>query len=54
MASKRAIILHESDTVANVVEPVEAGDMVEARIGQRIVPVRATESVPFEIGRAHV
>ncbi len=47
MASKRAIILNESDTVANVVEPVEAGDTVEARIGQRVVPVQATESIPF-------
>ena len=29
MPSKRAIILHESDTVANLVESVEAGDTVE-------------------------
>ena len=47
MATKRAVILHPSDTVANVVEAVEPGDIVEARVGTQVTSLAAVESVPF-------
>jgi altronate dehydratase small subunit len=47
MATKRAVILHATDTVASVVEQVEPGDTVEARIGSQVTPIQAAEAIPF-------
>jgi altronate dehydratase small subunit len=47
MATKRAVILHTVDTVANVVEPVESGDTVDARIGSNVTSIQAVEGIPF-------
>jgi altronate dehydratase small subunit len=47
MATKRAVILHVTDTVANVVETVEPGDTVDARIGSTVTSIQAVEGIPF-------
>jgi altronate dehydratase small subunit len=45
--SKRALVLNSSDNVANVLEDVAAGDLVEAREGQSVTSLTAIDDVPF-------
>jgi altronate dehydratase small subunit len=47
MGQKRAIILNPLDNVANVLEEVLPGDVVETNVGGEVIPVQATERIPF-------
>ena len=47
MAAKRALIMDPKDNVATVVEEVEPGEEVAARVGQETHTVRAREKIPF-------
>jgi altronate dehydratase small subunit len=47
MAPKRALILNPKDTVASVLEEVQAGEEVEARAASQVVSVIALEDIPF-------
>jgi altronate dehydratase small subunit len=44
---RRALILDSDDTVATALEHVEAGDEVEARLGNRTQTLKAAEKIPF-------
>jgi altronate dehydratase small subunit len=47
MAQKRALKMKSNDNTATVLEEVQPGDEVGARLGGEITAVVATEKVPF-------
>lgn len=47
MAARRALVLDPRDSVANVLEPVAAGETITARVGDATVRVVAREAIPF-------
>ena len=47
MTSKDALIMKLVDNVATVIQDIEVGDVVAARIGKKKVTVEAKEKVPF-------
>jgi len=47
MASKRALILNQKDSVANVLEEVEPGDQIMANSGNDTLVIDAVERIPF-------
>ncbi len=44
---KKALIMKEADNVATVIENVEAGEQISARIGDRTKTLVTEEKIPF-------